>query len=294
MNSKEIMKKNGRTFFWATQFLSPNQAHDIQALYGFCRYVDDLVDIKGQSCVQIINDLEKKQSKLEHVQPLLSMATKRKMSLEPAKILVATLENDRKGNRIKTWKELLRYCYGVASTVGLMMCDIFDVQNKNAYPFAIDLGIAMQLTNIARDIYEDAMDDKIYLPQEAFTHAITAEQIGSEKNLPEILQIREQILTLADRYYASADLGMHFLPSQPRLAVLCASRLYQEKGQTIRRDSAYYLKNRADSSMVTKIRQTAAILYSFCFDPVYRCPGQSVHDASLHSDLLYLPAINHG
>lgn len=292
MNSKEIMKKNGRTFFWASQFLPHEEAQNIQDLYAFCRFVDDLVDVQGKCCGQIVEDLEKKRSHIEQVQALLCMASKKKMSLEPAKILVSTLDKDRKGKIIDTYKELLRYCYGVASTVGLMMCDIFSVQNKAAYPFAIDLGIAMQLTNIARDIYEDAMQDKIYLPQEVFGKKITPESIQAQENLNEVLLAREQILMLADRYYLSADLGMRFLPRRARLAILMASRLYQAKGKTIRTRSAFYLKNRADTSLLAKIYQTSRAICSFCFDPKYSSAGEAVHDASLHSDLLFLPAIH--
>jgi phytoene synthase len=291
-NNQEMMRLNGRTFFWATRFLSKDEVEDIATLYAFCRFVDDLVDIRGASCEQIQQDLQKQNSTFEPVRNLLKMASKRKMSLEPALILVRTLDKDRKGTRIQTWGELLRYCYGVASTVGLMMCDIFGVQNKNAYPFAIDLGIGMQLTNISRDIREDAVQDKIYIPQEAFKKGVTVTKILQGKEQEELIVAEEQILNLADRYYQSADRGMHFLPLQARLAILVASRLYQAKGTTIRRNPHLYLKKRADVPFLGKIYHTLRAFYSYCLDPACLIGRKTAHDASLHRDLLFLPATN--
>ena len=127
MESEKIMRDHGKTFFWATTFIPKEEAEDIYTLYAFCRFVDDLVDIKKLSCKKIIEDLENEESEILPLQRFLSMTSRRKMSLEPAKILVNTLENDRSGQRIESWRSLLHYCYGVASTVGLMMCDILGV-----------------------------------------------------------------------------------------------------------------------------------------------------------------------
>lgn len=290
MNPKEIMRQNGKTFFLAARFLPSTIREDITILYTFCRFIDDLVDIKGESCHKILDDLETHQSMSPQVQQFLTMANKRKMSLEPAKILVSTLEKDRKGICLETHTALICYCYGVASTVGLMLCDIFGVQDKKALPFAIDLGIAMQLTNICRDIVEDAKEDKIYLPQECFKEPIIPQNIIQGTKDIEVLNVREQILTLADRYYQSADRGMHFLPRPVRLAILIASRLYQAKGTVIRQDSLLYLKKRADVPVLGKFYHTARGLYSYLFDPLYAKNQNIPHDATLHLDLAALPS----
>lgn len=285
MNPKEVMRKNGKTFFLATHFLPSNVQADITVLYTFCRFVDDLVDVQNKSCQQILIDLKNNQSQYTQVDQFLKMAEKRKMSLEPAKTLVSTLEKDRKGVRLQTEKDLIRYCYGVASTVGLMLCDIFGVQDKKALPFAIDLGIAMQLTNICRDIDEDARHDKIYLPQDYFKEEMNPQKIIQGKNEVELLRVREQILTLADSYYQSADKGMHFLPAPVRLGILIASRLYQAKGTVIRQNSSLYLKKRADVSLVAKVYHTTRGIYSYLFEPSYKKNLNIPHDAKLHQDL---------
>lgn len=291
MKSAQVMRDHGKTFFWATTFFPKAEAEDIYTLYAFCRFVDDLVDVRGLSCKKIIEDLENQESEILPVQRFLSMASRRKMSLEPAKILVNTLENDRSGQRIESWRKLLQYCYGVASTVGLMVCAILGVKNQQAYAFAIDLGIAMQLTNIARDVFEDASHNRIYLPQEAFSSSISPDTILLGQDLQQLLNVREKVLKMADLYYSSADRGMHFLPVASRLAIITASRLYQAKGETIRRDPAYYFKQRAYVNFLGKVHQTVRALRFFC-NTILLPPSEIKHDASLHLDLDYLPAID--
>ena len=292
MKSDEVMRNHGKTFFWATTFLPHAEAEDIHTLYAFCRFVDDLVDVKGLSCQKIIEDLESQQSEIPPVKRFLSMATRLKMSLDPAKILVNTIEKDRSGQRIDSWRTLLRYAYAAASTVGLMICDILGVKNRKAYAFAVDLGIAMQLTNIARDIYEDAVQNRIYIPQEAFTASLSADTIILDENLEQIVNVREKILKLADMYYASADTGMHFLPLASRLSIIIASRLYQAKGETIRKEPLKYFKTRANVHFFGKIYHTLRALQFFCSDYLFPQSDKIKHDASLHVDLHYLPAID--
>lgn len=290
MNPKEVMRKNGKTFFLATLFLPANVQEDITILYSFCRFVDDLVDIQEKSCSQILDDLENNHSQYPQVHEFLKMAKRRKMSLKPAKILVSTLDKDRKGIFLKTKTALIQYCYGVASTVGLMLCEIFGVHDEKALPFAIDLGIAMQLTNICRDIDEDARKDKIYLPQECFKDDLTPQKIIAGTMLADVLNVQEQILTLADSYYQSADKGMHFLPPSVRLAILIASRLYQAKGTVIRKNPQLYINKRADVSLLGKVFHTTRGMYSYLFDPLFKKNLNISHDANLHEGLSIFPS----
>jgi len=96
---------------------------------------------------------------------------------------------------------------------------------------------------------------------------------------------------MADLYYSSADRGMHFLPLASRLAIIIASRLYQAKGETIRKDPVKYFKRRADVHFLGKIYQTFRALRFFCTD--FLLPQSEIkHDASLHLDLHYLPAVD--
>lgn len=290
MNSREILRKNGKAFSWAASFLPKESIDDICDLYAFCRYVDDLVDIKNESCERVARDLYAASSHSEPVKKLIDIQNRRKIPIEPALILVNTLDKDRQGVRIKSKRELIRYSYGVASTVGLMMCAIFGVKSKQALVYSIDLGIAMQLTNIARDVYEDAKNDRIYLPQDFFNQAISHLAILSGKRDAELVAVREKVLKIADLYYQSADSGMFFLPAKVRLAIIMASRLYQAKGSVIRKNPVVYLKKRADVSLPGKIYHTLRALASFPKLSRKEDENGKEHDASLHLDLTFFPA----
>ena len=115
----------------------------------------------------------------------------------------------------------MRFAYGVASTVGLMMCHVFGVQDKRAYPFAVDLGVAMQITNIARDILEDAGRDRLYVPSTLLDTEVSCEGLaqGDEAHRSSAYQGALRMLAIADEYYASAALGYGYLPPSVRQAI---------------------------------------------------------------------------
>ena len=119
--------------------------------------------------------------------------------------------------RIKTEKELLIYSYRVAGTVGLMMAKIFGVKKKESLQRAIDLGIAMQLTNISRDVLEDEMKNRIYL-------------IKSSKDL---MQDIKNIISKADSFYESSFVGIKDIPISCRFSIVVARRVYRQIGKKI-------------------------------------------------------------
>ncbi len=134
---------------------------------------------------------------------------------------------------IKSKKELIIYAYLAAGTVGLMMADILGITEKIAYKYAIDLGIAFQLTNIARDILEDAKINRIYFPQDWIK--ITCSEIKSpnEKNKKKIIKATLKIINLSEEYYQSALKGLAFLSLRNRFAILTALIIYRQIGQKI-------------------------------------------------------------
>lgn len=288
MKSREVLRKNGKAFSWATSFMPNEQAEDISNLYAFCRFVDDHVDLKNGDCDSIKQDLEKGISAIHEIVEVIRLIKQKKIELSPLLILVDTLNLDRRGLQIETRKELIRYCYGVASTVGVLMCQIFQIKNEAAYPFAIDLGIAMQLTNIARDVYEDALSERIYLPQQYFKERISPRCIVDLSRKEEVLVVQEEILKLSDLYYQSADKGMRYLPANVRLSILIASRLYRDKGSVIRSNPDRFYRERADSSLFAKCIQTLNAFLSF---PILSY-SKARHDSRLHHDLIYLPYSN--
>ena len=134
---------------------------------------------------------------------------------------------------IQSEAELLRYCYQVAGTVGLLMCDLFGVKDPVARHHAIDLGVAMQLTNICRDVYEDALNGRVYLPGDLF-ESITAEKIVSpDVSTTSVRQVVGYLLSEAEIRYESGISGLCFLPTQARLAIYVATLTYREIGLII-------------------------------------------------------------
>lgn len=174
--AKEISKKSKSSFYYAFNLLPAEQRDAMNTVYAFCRETDDIVDegtvaddlkfeklrkwrieleksLKGHSDYPLINKLSKT---IQHFN----------IPLEPFFDLLKGMEMDLQQKRYVSFNDLQTYCYRVASTVGLMCIEIFGYRHPSAKDFAVNLGIALQLTNILRDIKKDAEKGRIYLPQE--------------------------------------------------------------------------------------------------------------------------------
>ena len=167
--SLSLIKLNGKSFHWASLFLTKTTTEEAIILYSFCRLLDDLADQKGDKLLELQNY----QSSISNIpikvagNTLMSFLKKHNINQLVIKDLIDGFIFDQGQVRIVNKKQLIIYCYQVAGTVGLMMSSILKPSSKYANKFAIDLGIAMQLTNIARDIKEDALDhNRQYLPSE--------------------------------------------------------------------------------------------------------------------------------
>ena len=174
---KEITKQSKSNFLYSFSLLPKEKNEAINTVYAFCRKTDDIVDDENES-------VEKKYSRIiewrdEFEKALISGDSKysllnnvniiiKKFSIpvEPFFDLIKGMEMDLKKNRYNTFTELMDYCFNVASTVGLMSIEIFGYNNPRTKDFAINLGIALQLTNILRDIKTDAQHGRIYIPLE--------------------------------------------------------------------------------------------------------------------------------
>ena len=161
----QSLEKHGKSFYWASFFL-PNKNKDAASeLYSICRYFDDLADkATTDQSEKLKSEFEQICNNVEH--PINKFFKSNNIPIQILGDLIQGLIQDQKLVRIQTEKDLIEYSYQVAGTVGLMMKPLILVKNKNANKHAVDLGIAMQLTNIARDIYEDAIMNRVYLPKE--------------------------------------------------------------------------------------------------------------------------------
>jgi len=146
---------------------------------------------------------------------------------------------DARGTRYGTLKELLLYCYRVAGTVGLMMSHVMGLRDECALKHAADLGIAMQLTNVARDITEDAAMGRIYLPLNWLQEAqIPAAEVAAPEYREKLAMLSLRLLREADHYYRSGDAGLWHLSFRSACAVSAARQVYSEIGSLLLRKGA--------------------------------------------------------
>lgn len=186
--AKQISKKSRSSFYYAFNLLPTDQRDAMNTVYAFCRKTDDIVDegseseeIRYEKLRKWTKELErglKGQSDYVLLNKLSMIINKFSIPFEPFYELIKGVEMDLQRKRYENIEELLQYCYRVASTVGLMCIEIFGYKNESTKNYAINLGLAMQLTNILRDVKRDADSGRIYLPR------ADMEKFGySEKNI---------------------------------------------------------------------------------------------------------------
>ncbi len=174
--AKQIAKSSKSSFYYAFTLLPEDKRDAMNTVYAFCRKTDDLVDegnepddLKYQNLRKWRIEFEKaiyNQSDIPFFNKLSSIIKKFNIPIEPFFELIKGMEMDLQKKRYLKIEDLIEYCYRVASTVGLMCIEIFGYKNHSARDYAVNLGLAMQLTNIMRDVKVDAENGRIYLPQE--------------------------------------------------------------------------------------------------------------------------------
>ena len=236
-----------RSFRWASAFLSQAQRQRVAALYAFCRAVDDLADADWATA-EAQQDLDALQAALAaepdgkslwpaHYLWFRELCLECGIGFDIVRELMIGMMSDLGTVRVQSDGELISYCYRAAGTVGLMMCSVLGVRDPRALRHAVDLGIAMQLTNISRDVLEDADARRVYLPADRLAeYGVTQEEVvDGNADAQAVSLVVDDVLTLAERYYQSGDAGMRFLPPRARWAILIASRLYRGIGRRLRR-----------------------------------------------------------
>ena len=237
-----VLAHHGKSFRFAGRFLDKQQLEDCARLYRFCRFVDDLVDeVSDADAAQVELDFLKRDLELGHssvpvVEDFIDLASQCQMQSEVILELIRGIESDLQPVLVSTDADLLRYCYRVAGTVGLLMCDVLGVQDPKAKAHAIDLGIGMQLTNIARDVQEDAGMGRRYIPGQWLGEGEIAPQALSNLSTREselLVESAQRLLSLAELYYESGKAGLRFLPPRARQGITVAASVYREIGLVI-------------------------------------------------------------
>jgi phytoene synthase len=227
--------------------------------------------------------------------PVLSdgLALMRECGIETGIVreLIAGMASDAETVRVADEAELLRYCYRAAGTVGLMMCRVLDAPEPAAAAHAVDLGIAMQLTNLCRDVAADARMGRRYLPASLVGDIAPADLIEPSPALqPALRAAVARLLALAEVYYASGEAGLPFLPVRARAGILVAGRVYRAIGHRLAAAEHAYWEGRA---FVPDWRKATITLTALTTQPLRGAfwSRPSAHHGQLHQALVGLPGI---
>lgn len=240
---QQIIHHASKTFTWGSRLLPPQKRRAAWAIYAFCRVVDDIADETGDVATARAH-LDAWRLRLARVYagmpdgPImlawLDVLQRFDVPLQPALDLIDGVEMDLAGERPQTFDDLRTYCYRVAGTVGLLMAPVLGYRSSAApdppaaLPYAVDLGIAMQLTNIVRDVGADARNGRIYLPQEDLDRfgCSAADIIGGKMNDAFVALMRFQIAR-AQEYYDRAMPGIAMLDRHAQFAIYASADLYR-------------------------------------------------------------------
>lgn len=233
---QQIAKEHGRSFYLASSCMTPHRRRAIRATYAYCRIADDIVD---GAMADTVTDPEAALAAWEAQidapsDPVaIAFAAARRqygVPVTPVRDLIAGARMDLEPEvRYETWDDLRTYCYHVAGTVGLMVAPILGCEDPDALPFAAELGIAMQLTNILRDVAEDAANNRLYLPlDEIAAFGCDPEAILAGTPGPGFRDLIAFQVERARGLYASALRGVPALSPTGRLATLAAARFYAD------------------------------------------------------------------
>jgi phytoene synthase len=219
-NNQSLISKHARSFSWAGFFLSKDTFRKCSVLYDFCRTVDDIadkdshLDIKINEFLKFKSEFKNKNISNNIIKNIHILLEEEGISHQIVNDLFDGVESDLKSEvNLNSKKDLLIYSYQVAGTVGLMMAKILKVKDQQSLKCAVDLGVAMQLTNITRDVVEDKKRNRTY--------------IRADFN-----SISETIF-LADVFYRSSFPAIKNIPIISRFAILVARRIYKRIGYEI-------------------------------------------------------------
>ncbi len=291
----QSIAQGSKSFALASRLFGEEMRADVQMLYAWCRYCDDVID--GQSFGEDAPDIEltaeEQSRRLDKLQKLTRKALNGEKTGNPAfdgfsivarkhKIpeqypldLLNGFSMDVSSRHYETMNECLEYCYGVAGCVGIMMAIVMGVspEDHETLDRASDLGLGFQLTNICRDIIDDAKADRIYLPAhmlEKHKIAVLPNSVLDNKNRGQLSLAANEILSIADDYYSSAGEGLKKLPPRAAGAIAAARNIYREIGSIIRTRGSHAWDDRAYTSKMKKTWLAMSGLLSGGVQPVFR------------------------
>lgn len=294
--SEEVMSKHAKTFYFASLVFSKKRLEKISKLYSLCRYVDDCADeLEDQESLIALKELEGQTDNPlvpGQYQRLLTELEGEGLERDQVKELIAGAWFDNQPQEILSKRDLLVYCYRVAGVVGLMMCPFIGVsKRKLAGPHAIDLGIGMQLTNICRDVLEDAQMGRTYIPKNDLEKFHLGLPDLSQKGVTPfgLKSLVRKILKEADLYYESAYKGLSYIPLRPRLVILFAGEMYRAIGKKLISKQVNVLSGRVYLNPFEKVMCGFLALRKVFKRNFWSAPN---HESRLHREIQHLPGTN--
>jgi phytoene synthase len=237
-----LISRAGKTFYFATLWLEKQIRRNAALAYAFCRTVDDIADgdmslaerdtqLRDIGRAVLLGDTDH-----DLVRPLAPLLTQYPETREPFAALVDACREDGPSLTITSEEDLIRYAHGVAGNVGLIMYPILGGQASIGQSSAADLGIAMQCTNIARDVFEDLARERVYLPLGWLRGRDLREllDLASDSNSEAVVVAAvKRLLLLADDRYARGLSGLQYLAPENRFAIKVAARCYAAIGERV-------------------------------------------------------------
>ncbi|CAA2141279.1 phytoene/squalene synthase family protein [Hyphomicrobium sp. ghe19] len=279
---RKLLRGGSRTFYMASFLLPRSVRESASALYAFCRLADDAVDVEGGSLAAIA-ELRGRLDLAYSGRPLsrpidrafAETISRYGIPRELPEGLITGLEWDAVSRRYDTLEDLEAYAVRVAGTVGAMMALLMGTTSPELIARACDLGVAMQLTNIARDVGEDARMGRLYLPASWLNEAgiDTEAWLAKPSFSPELECVIARLLETADTFYERADPAIHQLPISCRPGIRAARLLYAEIGHELRRTGFDSVSSRAVVPTRRKLELCGTALGALQSRPKYLSSG---------------------
>ena len=255
--------KSGSSFYYSFLFLPPERRRAIMALYAFCREVDDVVDechdisLAGAKLAwwrQEVNRVEEGQPQHPVTRALKEISPDIHLPKELLLEIIDGMEMDLQQSRYLDFKGLSLYCYRVASVVGLLSAEIFGYQDRQTLKYAHDLGMAFQLTNIIRDIGEDARRGRIYIPMDELRQFnVPAADILNARYSDNFTALMQFQAERAEKYYEQAFAQLPAIDRKAQRPGLIMAAIYRTLLDEIRRDNFQVLHQRISLPPMRKL-----------------------------------------
>ena len=249
MVTKNYLSKYAKSFNWAGFFLPNKTYQKCSALYDFCRTADNIADdenkisVKQDNFLNFKNDFINKNYANPIIKNIWDLIKEFNISNKIVNDLLDGISSDIRENvKLKSKKELLIYSYRVAGTVGLMMAKILKVKKEQSLKSAIDLGIAMQLTNISRDVIEDKKNNRFYI----------------NENFEDI----KSTIELSEKFYQNSFYSIKDIPISFRFSILVARRVYRKIGLKILKKKSIENYKNSGKIYVSNIEKILETIYS--------------------------------